>query len=136
MIAFLICAVSVAALTQLMSAYCRSILSSTRRVELSERVREVAGFASDQVGAGDFGRLLQLVHLCPQQGDDHGEIRAVGVYYFTVRTLQRATGSLVPPIAAWATRECERCSYFAAVALDRRISYSRDLFMQQMGSRA
>jgi hypothetical protein len=136
MIAFLICAVSLAAFMQLLSAYCRSILSSSRGVELSDRVRELAGFDSNQLGAGDFGRLLQLVHLCPERGDDHGEIRAVGVYYSALRTLQRATGSLVPRIAAWSARECERCSYFAAVALDRRISYSRDLFMQQMGSRA
>jgi hypothetical protein len=136
MIALLICVGSIAAFTQLMGAYCRSILSSSRGVELSDRVREVAGFASNQIGAGDFGRLLQLVHLCPERGDDHGEIRAVGAYYLILQTMRRATGALLPQIAGWATRECERCSYFAAVALDRRISHSRDLFMQQMGSRA
>jgi hypothetical protein len=136
MIALLICVGSIAAFAQLLNAYCRSILASTRRIEISDRVREVAGFSSDQIGAGDFGRLLQLVHLCPERGDDHGEIRAVGAYYALLRGVQRVASSLVPRIAAWATRECERCSYFAAVALDRRISHSRDLFLQQMGSRA
>ena len=121
---------------QLMGAYCRSILSSSRGVELSARVREVAGFTRDRVGSGDFGRLLQLVHLCPERGDDHGDIRAVGAYYQALRGLQNAFSSLIPRVASWGTHECERCSYFAAVALDRRISYSRDLFVQQMGSRA
>jgi hypothetical protein len=136
MMASLICVFSVAALMQLMAAYCRSILASSRRVELSDRVRDVAGFVDDRVGVGDFGRLLQLVRLCPERGDDHGDIRAVGAYYRALRFLNRATNTLVPQVAAWANRECENCSYFAAVALDRRISYSRDLFTQQLGSRA
>ncbi|HXU48157.1 MAG TPA: hypothetical protein VN727_03860 [Candidatus Binatia bacterium] len=136
MIASLICVISGAALFQLMAAYCRSILASSRRVELSERVREVGGFRGDSVGVGDFGRLLQLVRLCPQRTDDQADIRAVGAYYGALRILNRASGAFVPRIAAWANRECEKCSYFAAVALDRRISYSRDLFFQQLGSRA
>ena len=133
MIAALICVVSVAAFMQLMAAYCRSILASSRRMELSDRVREVAGFRGESVGVGDFGRLLQLVKLCPERGDDQGDIRAVGAYYRVLRTLNRMTKSLIPQIAGWANRECENCSYFAAVALDRRISYSRDLFTQQLG---
>ena len=133
MIAALICVLSVAAFIQLLAAYCRSILASSRRVELSDRVREVAGFADRKIGASDFARLLQLVRLCPERSDDHGEIRAVGAYYRALSLMNRLTASLVPPIAAWATREREHCSYFAAVALDRRISYSRDLFTQQLG---
>jgi hypothetical protein len=118
---------------QLMAAYCRSILASSRRVELSDRVRDVAGFTDDRVGVADFSRLLQLVRLCPEGGDDHGEIRAVGVYYRVLRILNHIASPLLPQIANWANRECESCSYFAAVALDRRISYSRDLFSQQLG---
>jgi hypothetical protein len=136
MIASLICVISAATMFQLMAAYCRSVLASSRRVELSERVREVGGFRGNSVSVGDFGRLLQLVRLCPQRADDQADIRAVGVYYSALRALSRATVALVPRIAAWANRECEKCSYFAAVALDRRISYSRDLFFQQAGSRA
>jgi hypothetical protein len=123
-------------LGQLIAAYCRSILASSRRVELSDRVREVGGFRGDSVTVADFGRLLQLVRLCPERGDDHGDIRAVGAYYRVLRVMNHLTSSIVPRIAAWANGECERCSYFAAVALDRRISYSRDLFTQQLGSRA
>lgn len=136
MIAALVCLVSFLAFVQLMGAYCRSIIASTRRVELSDRVRQVAGLAGNQVGASDFGRLLQLLHLCPDGGDDHSDIRAVGAYYRVLQTIQRFSNSFIPRISAWAARECESCSYFAAVALDRRISYSRNLFTQQLGSRA
>ncbi len=136
MIASLICVVSVAAFIQLMAAYCRSILASSLRIELSDRVREVGGFRGYSVEVSDFGRLVQLVRLCPERGDDQGDIRAVGAYYKALRALNRLTKSFIPQIAAWANVECENCSYFAAVALDRRISYSRDLFSQQLGSRA
>jgi hypothetical protein len=40
-----------------------------------------------------------------------------------------------PRVAQWADHERRDCSYFAAVALDRRISYSRDLFTQQISDR-
>ena len=136
MIASLICVFSLAVLVQLMGAYCRSILAANRRVELSERVREVGGFRGASVGASDFGRLLQLIRLCPERTDDRGDIRAVGAYYSALRALNRATISFIPRIANWANRECEKCSYFAAVALDRRISSSRDLFMQEFATRA
>ena len=134
MIAALICVVSLAALCQLIGAYCRSILASSRRVELSDRVRELAGFRGDSVGGNDFGRLLQLIRLCPERNEDRGDIRAVGAYYSTLSALNRIISPFVPQIAAWANRECAHCSYFAAVALDRRISYSRDLFSQQLGA--
>ena len=136
MIAALICVISVAAFIQLLAAYCRSILASSRGVALSDRVREVAGFRGDAVTGSDFSRLLQLIRLCPEQKEDHGDIRTVGAYYKAVRAINRLTPAVVPQVAAWANRECENCSYFAAVALDRRISYSRDLFSQQFGSRA
>jgi hypothetical protein len=35
----------------------------------------------------------------------------------------------------WTENEQRGCSHFVAVALDRRISYSRDLFSQQVADR-
>lgn len=135
MIAALICVVSVAAFLQFFVSYCRSILASSRKVELSARVREVTGIASHDVAADDFTRLLQLVRLCPERGDDQTEIRAVGTYYGLLHVLGRVARPLVPGVAAWTEQERQSCSYFAAVALDRRISYSRDLFTQQVADR-
>ncbi|MFY9803697.1 MAG: hypothetical protein WA211_01490 [Candidatus Acidiferrales bacterium] len=135
MIAALICVISIAAFLQFFVSYCRSILASSRKFELSDRVREVTGIADHDVTAEDFDRLLQLVRLCPERGDDRSEIRAVGTYYSLLAVVNRASRSLMPGVAAWTEHERQSCSYFAAVALDRRISYSRDLFTQQIADR-
>jgi len=135
MIASLIFVISFAALLQFFILHCRSLLAYSRRVELSDRVREVTGIAAQNVKAGDFGRLLQLVRLCPERGEDRKEIRVVGAYYSLLALLDRLTRSMFPSVAAWAENERQSCSYFAAVALDRRISYSRDLFTQQVADR-
>ena len=135
MMAALICVVSLAVFLQFFVWYCRSILAPSRKVVLSDRVREVTGIAENEVAADDFHRVLQLVRLCPERGDDSSEIRAVGTYYSLLAGLKRMTRSLAPSLAEWAEQERVSCSYFAAVALDRRISYSRDLFTQQVSDR-
>jgi hypothetical protein len=135
MIASLIFVISFAALLQFFILHCRSILAYSRRIELSDRIREVTGIANQDVAAGDFERLLQLVRLCPERGDDGKEIRVVGAYYTILNFLERITKPVIPSMAAWIQSERRGCSYFAAVALDRRISYSRDLFTQQVADR-
>jgi hypothetical protein len=130
MIAALICVASVVALLQLAIPWCRSILASSRKVELSASVREITGLAASDVAPDDFDRLLQFGHLCPERGDDHTEIRAVGTYDGLMKLVRR-----IPGLAAWAEQERRSCSYFAAVALDRRSSSSRDLFTQQVADR-
>jgi hypothetical protein len=135
MIAALICVISIAAFLQFFVSYCRSILASSRKFQLSDRVREVTGIANHDVGADDFERLLQLVRLCPERGDDRSEIRAVGTYYGLLAIVNRVSRPLLPALASWTEHERQSCSYFAAVALDRRISYSRDLFTQQIADR-
>ena len=135
MIASLIFVISFAALLQFFVLHCRSILAYSRRVELSDRVREVTGIVAQDVRASDFDRLVQLVRLCPERGEDRKEIRVVGAYYSLLALLDRMTRSLIPSVATWTEGERRNCSYFAAVALDRRISYSRDLFTQQVADR-
>lgn len=135
MIAALIFVISMAALLQFFVLHCRSILAYSRRVELSDHIREVTGLAAQDVSAGDFFRLVQLARLCPDRGDDRKDIRVVGLYYRLLDVLGRITRSIVPTIAEWTDGERRGCSYFAAVALDRRISYSRDLFSQQVADR-
>jgi hypothetical protein len=132
MIAALIFVISLAALLQFFVLHCRSILAYSRRIELSGNIREVTGLAGQDVSAGDFDRLLQLARLCPNRGDDSKDIRVVALYYRLLDVLGRATRSLIPSIAEWTDGERRGCSYFAAVALDRRICYSRDLFSQQV----
>jgi hypothetical protein len=135
MIAALICVASIGVLLQFFLVYCRSILAPSRRVALSDRVREVTGISAQEVAPDDFHRLLQLVRLCPERGDDRSEIRAVGTYYRILAVVKRIASLAGPQATTWIDHERRDCSYFAAVALDRRISYSRDLFTQQISDR-
>jgi hypothetical protein len=135
MIAALIFVISIATLLQFFILHCRAILAHSSTVELSDRVRDLTGITNQHVAASEFHRLLQLVRLCPERGDDRKEIRLVRAYYALLEILGRMTQAIVPSIAVWTENEQRGCSYFAAVALDRRISYSRDLFSQQVADR-
>ncbi len=135
MIAALIFVISMAALLQFFVSYCRSLIAAYSRVELSEEAREVTGIRDRVVRGDDFRRLLQLVGLCPEPGGDRGELRAVRAYYSLLCLLRAAFRWLAPAMAGWAEHERENCCYFAAVALDRRIAYTRDLMAQQVANR-
>lgn len=132
MIAALICVISVAALLQFFVSYSRSVIAAYRKSELSEQVREVAGIEGDQLKSEQFVRLLQLVRLCPQKGDDHGDLTVVRSYYRLMGWVKAIGRALSPGLSRWAEHERVNCTYFAAVALDRRIAYSRALLAQQM----
>ncbi len=131
-IAALICVISLALMLQFFVSYCRSVIATSRKSELSERVREVAGIRDQQVRGDEFSRLIQLLRLCPGRGDDTGDLRAVGMYYALLNAMNKVFRPLSLAVARWAEAERESCSYFAAVALDRRISYSRELLAQQI----
>lgn len=134
MIASLIFVVSLAALLQFFVSYCRSVLASYGRQELSRQGREVTGIEDRIVHGDEFDRLLELVRLCPEPGNDRGDIRAVRAYYGLLNSLRAVACKVFPPIAAWSERERVACAYFAAVALDRRIAFSRDLMAQQVSN--
>jgi len=131
MIAALIFVISLAALLQFFISYCRSLIAAYRKVELSEQAREVTGIQDHVVEGDDFQRLLQLVRLCPEPGDDGLEIRSVRTYYGLLNVLRMVLRLQVPAVAAWTEGERRSCTYFAAVALDRRMAYNRDLMAQQ-----
>jgi hypothetical protein len=135
MIAALIVVISLAALLQFFISYCRSLLAAYGKLELSEQVRDLTGLEEPSVTGEEFKRVLQLVRLCPDSGEDGLEIRLVGTYYALLNLLRSMIGRLSPAIIGWADQERQSCSYFAAVALDRRIMYSRDLLAQQMPDR-
>lgn len=131
MIAALIYFGSLAAFIQFFFFYCRSVLASSRNVELSARVREAVGVQKGAVAPDDFQRFVGLVRLCPGDGASQADIRAVGGYYGLLHLLSRFSRKALPALADWADGERQRCSYFAAVALDKRISFNRELFIQQ-----
>ena len=132
MIAALICVISVAALLQFFISYARSVIAAYQKSELSEQVREVAGIEGERVRSEQFGQLVQLVRLCPQKNDDQSDLTVVRVYYRMMGLLSILARSVAPGVCKWAEGERVSCTYFAAVALDRRIAYRRALLAQQM----
>jgi hypothetical protein len=130
MMAAIVFVVSLAALLQFFISYCRSLIAATARVAISEEVREVAGLVSPAQG-WDYARVRQLLQLCPERPDDRTPIRAVSGYY-RLLSLFQWTPAFAPKLRKWAEAQRCLCTYFAAVTLDRRIAFSREMFSNQM----
>jgi len=131
-IAALIGAASLFALLPVFVSYCGTLLSSARRVEISDRVAALAGVRDGNLAAGDFDRILQLVRLCPEHDADRSGIRLIRIYYRMIHALGAVFGGASPDLVTWAERERGDCSHFAAVVLDRCISSSRSLLTRQV----
>jgi hypothetical protein len=129
--AALIFVVSAIALLQFFISYCRSLIAASMKQPLSEEVRDVAGIPATASG-DDFVRVIQLVQLCPDRPEDRGELRAVGAYFRLLNAIQATVARVIPALVAWTEMERNQCAYFAAVALDRRIAFSRDMLAQQL----
>jgi hypothetical protein len=111
----------IAALWQFSFAYCRTLLATYSKVELSGKMEMMTGLTVDTTAPREFDRLMVLVRVAPDPGDDATEIAAVSLYYQIMR-MAAAISSLVSEGASnWCHNELARCSYFAAVTLDRRL---------------
>lgn len=134
MTAAVILAVSLIALLQFFMSYCRSVVAAYGGLPLSEQVRDLVGIHGRNLGGEEFEHLLQLASLCPDDGVDGREIMAVRTYFRMLRAFHAASRQLFPSLASVLERELSACSRFAAVALDRRITFSRGLMAQQLSS--
>ncbi len=135
MTAVLILVFSSVALFQFFMSYCRSVIAASGALPLSEQVREVTGVQGREISSGEFDRLLQLTSLCPESGDDHRAISAIRAYFRMISFCSRGVQQgVIPGIVSWTETELSGCAHFAAVALDRRISRSRNLMAQQISS--
>ena len=59
-------------------------------------------------------------------------MQAIGAYFGLLNFLRSTLARVIPSMRAWTDSERGLCAYFAAVALERRISFSRDMLAQQM----
>jgi len=131
MMAGLILLLSAAALLQFFVSYCRSLIASHAHEALSAEVQDVTGITNTASGE-DFRRVVQLLRLCPERPDDRNNIQAVGAYFGILNFLRATVARFAPSLQSWTESERANCTYFAAVSLDRRIAFSRDLLAQQM----
>jgi len=131
MMASLIFVFSAAALLQFFISYCRSLIAASSKQVLSAEVKDVTGI--QRIASGDdFRRVMQLLHLCPDRPEDRNSVQAIGAYFSLLNLLRSTVARIVPSMRTWTESECGHCAYFAAVALERRISFSRDMLAQQM----
>jgi hypothetical protein len=131
MMAAIILVCSLAFFLQFFVPYCRSVIASSTGHVLSAEVQDVTGI-TQQAAGDDFARVMQLLMLCPDRPEDRSEIRAIGAYYRLLNVMKTTVARVAPGLMAWAEKERGRCTYFAAVALDRRVAFSRDLLAQQI----
>lgn len=131
MMAAFIFIVSVVIFLQFFVFYCRSLIAVSSKQPLSAEVLDVTGIKR-AVSGEDFKRVMQLLQLCPERPEDRNGIQAIGAYFRLLNFLRSTLAHLIPSMQAWTESECAQCTYFAAVALERRISFSRDMLAQQM----
>jgi hypothetical protein len=131
MMAGVIFAFSAAALLQFFISYCRSLIAASSKQILSAEVKDVTGI--QRIASGeDFERVIQLLQLCPERPEDRNSVQAIGAYFKLLNFVRSTIARIVPSTKAWTESERGHCAYFAAVALERRISFSRDMLAQQM----
>ena len=131
MIATIILACSLVFLLQFFVSYCRSLIAASVKQVLSAEVQDVTGIS--QVASGDdFARVVQLLLLCPDRPEDRTELRAVGAYFGLLNFVRGTLARITPSVRSWIETERGQCTYFAAVVLDRRIAFSRELLAQQI----
>jgi hypothetical protein len=131
MIAAVIFLISAAALLQFFFFYCRSLIAASAKQVLSAEVKDVTGIERTASG-DDFKRVMQLLQLCPERPEDRTGVQAIGAYFSLLNILRSTVARIAPSLRAWTELERGQCAYFAAVALERRISFSRDMLAQQM----
>lgn len=131
MMAGLILVLSLAALLQFFVSYCRSLIAASAKQTLSAEVQDVTGIKSVATGE-DYDRVVQLLQLCPDRPEDRNGVQAVGAYFSLLGLVRSTIARLMPSVQAWTDSERGQCAYFAAVTLDRRIAFSRDMFAQQL----
>jgi hypothetical protein len=131
MTAAIIFVISMAALLQFFISYCRSLIAASSKQVLSPEVKDVTGIQKFASG-DDFKRVMQLLQLCPERPEDRNSVQAIGAYFKILNFLRSTVARIVPSMQAWTESERGQCAYFAAVTLERRISFSRDMLAQQM----
>jgi len=122
MIPICILFMSFGAMGRFVFAYCRTLLLIYAKVELSPKTLEVAGSSGETCEASEFHRVLGLARLASYPRDDVAEIRAVTAYYRVMGIAGRLLAPVSPAAVKWTRRELSRCTHFAAVTLDRRLT--------------
>ena len=115
-------------------AYCRSLLVEASEAKLSEAAQRAIAAESATISVEDFERLVAMARLCPFGQKDEASLRAICVYHLLLQALYSICSHMSDAFVVWAVRERQRCCYFVAVKLDRRIANARACWSEQTSS--
>jgi hypothetical protein len=131
MIAFLIFAISMVAALQFFIAYCHSIMAQLEGRSLIELSGHIPGITERSLCSQQFGRLKQLLELCPEPGSDACQVGAISAYFAILGGAQRLFRVVAFGRTDWIDSEMDACTRAVAALLDLRIAHNRVLVAQQ-----
>src|SRR6266446_220338 len=105
----------------------RAIWISSASQPVSDSLQLSAGIDAAAIGAGDFGRLMNLCdQLSPELKQSSPWLNEVSIYYRAIARLEQVSKAKIPSISAWAAREMRTCARYVAVVLDQNLAMSLD----------
>jgi len=105
----------------------RAIWISAANQPVSDSLQLTAGIDAAAIGAGDFGRLMNLCdRLSPELKKSSPWLSEVSMYYRAIARLEQVSKAKVPSISTWASREMQTCARYVAVLLDQNLAMSLD----------
>jgi hypothetical protein len=115
------------ALIRLAVSQWRAIWISSANQPVSDSRQFSAGIDAAAIGAGDFGRLMNLCdQLSPELKKSSPWLSEVSLYYRVVARLEQLSNSKIPSISSWASREMQTCARYVAVILDQNLAMNLD----------
>jgi len=127
MLAAMLFAISIVALTQFAAYYWRAMLAGAAAQPVSERVLLAAGSQNGLLTGEDFPALVGIHELTPELGPGGNGLSLVRIYYRLVDAVASLAGSSMPGVGAWTQRELAVCARYAAVQIDRRLQANLEL---------
>jgi hypothetical protein len=122
MIPIFILGFSLLALVRFGIAQWRLILLSAASHQLSDSLQLSTGFDGAAIGPQDFGKLKGfLEELSPETKRTSSWLKEVSAYYRIIALFEK-----LPSLSAWANREMQLCSRYAAVVLDQNLAMNMD----------
>jgi hypothetical protein len=105
----------------------RAIWISSANQPVSESLQLTAGIDAAAIGAGDFGRLMNLCdQLSPELRKSSPWLKEVSLYYRAIAKVEQVGGTKVPAISTWARQAMQTCARYVAVLLDQDLSMNLD----------
>ncbi len=129
MVAAIILAFAIVAVTQFWMIWWRATVGSLAASPLSDKMKAAAGLVGEVVRGNDFQTILTLYETCPCLKKESNGLGPVRAYYRVVNGLSRVF-SAVPAVAEWAQKEMATCARYAAVCVDQRMQRTRTIWAE------